>query len=66
MEITLMAQLLAEHWQRMIDSYDHESPDLVLAVPCHFKRWQERGFNQAHLIAKRTPFERIFSFKTLQ
>lgn len=50
---SLMAQLLAQHWKQMCDNYDHESPDLVVAVPSHFKRWQERGFNQAHLIAKK-------------
>ena len=30
-----------------------QSPvDLVLSVPLHVKKWQIRGYNQAHLIAK--------------
>jgi ComF family protein len=30
---------------------------LVLSVPLHIIKWQERGFNQAHLIAK--PFSQL-------
>ncbi|WDE11654.1 ComF family protein [Thalassomonas haliotis] len=49
---TLLGQLLADHWQKHIKPYLQEEPGLVLAVPLHFSKWQLRGYNQAHLIAK--------------
>jgi ComF family protein len=45
----LLAYLLAELWHRQ----QAEHHDLaILSVPVHLKKWQQRGFNQAHLIAK--------------
>ena len=28
------------------------APDVILSVPLHCKKWQHRGYNQAHLLAK--------------
>ena len=48
---TFFAKLLAQHWQKQ--SFAANSPvDLVLSVPLHISKWQRRGFNQAHLVAK--------------
>ncbi|WDD98914.1 ComF family protein [Thalassomonas actiniarum] len=49
---TLLGQVLADHWQKQIKPYLEEAPGLVLPVPLHFSKWQLRGYNQAHLIAK--------------
>ncbi|WP_281559253.1 ComF family protein [Thalassomonas sp. RHCl1] len=49
---TLLGQLLADHWQKQIKPYLEQEPGLVLSVPLHFSKWQFRGYNQAHLIAK--------------
>lgn len=43
----LLAQLLAEHLRRR-----SELPELLLPVPLHPKRLGERGFNQAHELAR--------------
>jgi ComF family protein len=51
----LLAYLLAQRWQQYLASIDNQMiPEhiLVLSVPLHITKWQERGFNQAHLIAK--------------
>lgn len=64
----LLAELMYFHWQQDAQTFQplalHLSdgsttnetqrpiPDLVLSVPIHIQRWQERGFNQSHLIAK--------------
>ncbi|SEL41269.1 comF family protein [Colwellia chukchiensis] len=51
----LLSHLLVKHWQ---DYLKHDNPlinshnSLVLSVPLHIRKWQVRGFNQAHLIAK--------------
>ncbi len=52
----LFAQQLSGQWQQYlakqnIDSSKHNH--VVTCVPIHIRRWQQRGFNQAHLIAKR-------------
>ncbi|TWX71418.1 ComF family protein [Colwellia sp. C1TZA3] len=52
----LLTYLLIHHWQQYL-SLEHANltPDntLILAVPLHLKKWQERGFNQADLIARK-------------
>jgi len=46
----LFSALLCAQWQVMNKTI---TPiDLVLSVPLHIKKWQVRGYNQAHLIAK--------------
>ena len=46
---SLFAALLAEKWQEIQLT---PSVDLILSVPLHISKWQQRGYNQAHLIAK--------------
>lgn len=53
----LLARLLHNSWEKSIDKHNinqHQIlPELVLAVPLHITKWQYRGYNQAHLIAKK-------------
>ena len=46
---SLFTVLLANKWQ---ETHPTSSVDLVLSVPLHISKWQQRGYNQAHLIAK--------------
>jgi len=52
----LLAYLLINHWRQYLSV---EKANLtpantqVLSVPLHLKKWQTRGFNQAHLIAQK-------------
>lgn len=48
----LFSALLCAQWQAMIMNQNITPIDLVLSVPLHIKKWQVRGYNQAHLIAK--------------
>jgi ComF family protein len=51
----LLAYLLAQRWRQYLATIDKKiNPQkiLILSVPLHITKWQERGFNQAHLIAK--------------
>ncbi|MCJ8318303.1 MAG: ComF family protein [Colwellia sp.] len=48
----LMALLLSKHYQQTLSQYKNNKADLVVAVPIHITKWQQRGFNQAHLLAK--------------
>ena len=43
------AEMLSDRWHK---SYKGSTPDLMLSVPLHLSKWQKRGYNQAHLIAK--------------
>jgi ComF family protein len=48
---TLFSNLLVHQW--LAQNLIKEIPvDLILSVPLHFSKWQVRGYNQAHLIAK--------------
>ena len=47
---SFFANLLALQWQNSM--LNISSVDLVLSVPLHISKWQIRGYNQAHLIAK--------------
>lgn len=49
---TFFADLLARQWQETILTTPTLPVDLILSVPLHINKWQERGYNQAHLIAK--------------
>lgn len=59
----LLSFLLIQHWQRYIitnpASFIHDDI-VILAVPLHIKKWQARGFNQAHLIANN--FAKAFGY----
>ncbi len=48
----LFSALLCAQWQAMAMHKILPPIDLVLSVPLHVKKWQGRGYNQAHLIAK--------------
>ncbi|MCW8833315.1 MAG: ComF family protein [Colwellia sp.] len=48
----LFANLLANAWQASSLSQTTPAVDLVVSVPLHINKWQSRGYNQAHLIAK--------------
>ena len=59
----LLAYLLKQHWQKYLATLDEQQQlnnVLVLSVPLHITKWQQRGFNQAHLIAKR--FAKQFNY----
>ncbi len=49
----LFSHLLAENYLELIKQAWLLPPDLIISVPLHINRWQSRGFNQAHLIAKK-------------
>ncbi len=46
---SLFSSLLAKQWQ---ETHTIPSVDLILSVPLHISKWQQRGYNQAHLIAQ--------------
>jgi len=48
----LFSALLCAQWQAMAMQKILPPIGLVLSVPLHVKKWQLRGYNQAHLIAK--------------
>ncbi|MBU2869534.1 ComF family protein [Colwellia sp. E2M01] len=48
----LFASLLYAQWQKTMESTLIPPADLVISVPLHVKKWQVRGYNQAHLIAQ--------------
>lgn len=48
----LFSALLCAQWRAVMISKNSTPVDLVLSVPLHVKKWQIRGYNQAHLIAK--------------
>ena len=48
----LFSALLCAQWQAMTTSTSIVPIDLVVSVPLHVNKWQLRGYNQAHLIAK--------------
>lgn len=50
----LFASLLAKQWR---ESQSTPTVDLVMCVPLHVRKWQQRGYNQAHLIAQ--PFAHL-------
>ncbi|TYK66704.1 ComF family protein [Colwellia echini] len=49
---SLFSTLLSAQWNTEMADNKKPSVDLVLSVPLHIKKWQVRGYNQAHLIAK--------------
>ncbi len=59
----LLSYLLIKHWRQYLAIEPCDiTPDntWVLAVPLHLRKWQERGFNQAHLIAQK--FVKSFAY----
>ena len=49
---SLFGALLAQQWQAVNLALKTSPVDLVVSVPLHINKWQSRGYNQAHLIAK--------------
>ncbi len=49
---SLFANLLAQQWKKEELAKLSSPVDLVLSVPLHISKWQIRGYNQAHLLAK--------------
>jgi len=49
---SLFGILLAQQWQAIEVTLKTAAIDLVVSVPLHTSKWQNRGYNQAHLIAK--------------
>ncbi len=49
---TLLANLLAQQWEKQKLTELIAPVDLILSVPLHINKWQVRGYNQAHLLAK--------------
>jgi ComF family protein len=47
----LFAQLLNNSRLSLSKKFTAQQSPIILAVPLHIKKWQSRGFNQAHLIA---------------
>lgn len=46
------SMLLSMQWQSAMKALNTPMPDLILSVPLHCHKWQVRGYNQSHLIAK--------------
>lgn len=62
----LLAYLLILHWQQYNDLLRRQtipSKVLVLSVPLHITKWHQRGFNQAHLIAKRFAKQLCYNYQ---
>lgn len=48
----LLAYLLTQCWLERVKLSQPPLPEVIITVPLHLKKWQQRGFNQAHLITK--------------
>lgn len=48
----VLSTLLCAQWQTSNKNVKIQPVDLVIPVPLHVKKWQSRGYNQAHLIGK--------------
>ena len=59
----LLAFLLTEQWRQYLSEKTYIKPTntQIIAVPLHLTKWQERGFNQAHLIARK--FAKNFNYE---
>lgn len=49
---TFFASLLAIQWRKECSTNLYSPVDLILSVPLHICKWQVRGYNQAHILAK--------------
>lgn len=48
----MLAQLLTQAVRQSVAQHGHPTPDLILPIPLSATRWQERGYNQAWLLAQ--------------
>jgi len=56
--IPLLSSLLLQQWQnslkqKVMSRKGFMPPSVLLTVPIHIKKWQNRGFNQTHLLAEK-------------
>lgn len=58
----LFSTLLCAQWQSIMIKNTYPPVDLVIPVPLHLKKWQHRGYNQAHLIAKKFAEQLAFPY----
>ncbi|NQY36736.1 MAG: ComF family protein [Alteromonadaceae bacterium] len=49
---SLFAHQLHDHWQTLTKIHELAEPQAIMSVPLHGQKWQSRGYNQAHFIAK--------------
>ena len=47
----LIANIINRHFESLLETLKSEQY-VIIAMPIHITRWQERGFNQSHLIAR--------------
>lgn len=48
-----LSELMADIWLKQPNiKRDFDEELAIVAVPIHIKKWQQRGYNQAHLLAK--------------
>jgi len=47
----LLAELLSTHYLSNKIQHNTLDVDLIISVPLHVTKWQQRGFNQAHLLS---------------
>lgn len=47
----LFGHLLADHFEKFSPDINYANAE-ILSVPVHMKKWQRRGYNQAHLLAQ--------------
>lgn len=60
----LLSDLLQAYWSNFLNHQNnihHSHNTLVMSVPLHISKWQQRGFNQAHLLA--STFSKKFSYQ---
>ena len=48
----LLAHLLSMHYKKTMLNHQCLLADVIVSVPLHITKWQQRGFNQAHLLAQ--------------
>lgn len=48
----LLAELISTHYLNNSATHNTLEVDLIISVPLHITKWQQRGFNQAHLLSK--------------
>ena len=49
---SLFSHLLYDYWQTLTQNHNLAKPQSIMAVPLHVKKWQSRGYNQSHFIAR--------------
>ncbi|NQY62688.1 MAG: ComF family protein [Alteromonadaceae bacterium] len=49
---SLFAHQLYDHWQTLTKNHVLTKPQAIMSVPLHSQKWQSRGYNQAHFIAR--------------